>query len=46
MVELQEFLTLGDSTLVYVFDSHRPLHLHNMFSSKQVDHYNVGGYRR
>lgn len=36
MVHLQEFLTLPEHTLVYVFDSHRPLNLHNMFGSQQV----------
>jgi hypothetical protein len=37
MVNLEEFLTLPEGCMVYVFDSHRPLNLHNLFGSSQVE---------
>ncbi|ORX99770.1 CDC45-like protein [Basidiobolus meristosporus CBS 931.73] len=36
MVDLTEFLNISSNTAVYVFDSHRPLHLSNMFGFSPI----------
>ncbi|TPX34055.1 hypothetical protein SmJEL517_g03210 [Synchytrium microbalum] len=36
LVDVNEFFTLSDSTMVYLVDSHRPINLSNLFSSPRI----------
>jgi hypothetical protein len=36
LVNLEQYISLRDNVTVYVFDSHRPINLFNLFSSTQI----------
>jgi len=36
-IDLAEFFSLNENTTIYVFDSHRPTHLNNLYESDNVD---------